>query len=55
MEHLESQLEAVGVRLEEDVLDRVDEIVPPGVTINPADDGWPWNPWLSKDYLRSRS
>jgi aryl-alcohol dehydrogenase-like predicted oxidoreductase len=55
MEHLESQLEVVGVRLTDDVLDRIDEIVPPGVTINPADDGWPWNPWLAKEYLRSRS
>jgi hypothetical protein len=24
----------------DDVLDRIDEIVPPGLTINPADDGW---------------
>jgi hypothetical protein len=22
------------------VLDRIDEIVPPGVTLNPADNGW---------------
>jgi aryl-alcohol dehydrogenase-like predicted oxidoreductase len=40
MEHLESQLTAVDVGLPEDVLDRIDEIVPPGVTINPADGGW---------------
>jgi len=25
---------------EPDVLDRIDEINPPGVTINPADNGW---------------
>lgn len=23
-----------------DVLDRIDDIVPPGVTLNPADNGW---------------
>ena len=40
MEHLESQLAAVDVVLSNDVLDRTDEIVPPGVTINPADNGW---------------
>ena len=26
--------------LPDDVLDRIDEIVPPGVTLNPADNGW---------------
>ncbi len=40
MEHLESQLTAADVRLSDDVLDRIDEIVPPGVTLNPADAGW---------------
>ncbi|MGO8962016.1 MAG: aldo/keto reductase [Streptosporangiaceae bacterium] len=40
MAHLESQLAAADVELPDDVLDRVDEIVPPGVTINPADGGW---------------
>jgi aryl-alcohol dehydrogenase-like predicted oxidoreductase len=40
MEHLESQLTAAHVELPEDVLNRIDEIVPPGVTINPADNGW---------------
>jgi aryl-alcohol dehydrogenase-like predicted oxidoreductase len=40
MEHLESQLAAAGVVLSDDVLDRIDEIVPPGVTLNPADNGW---------------
>ncbi|MDQ3496652.1 MAG: aldo/keto reductase [Actinomycetota bacterium] len=37
MEHLESQLAAADVVLSDDVLDRIDEIVPPGTTINPAD------------------
>jgi len=40
MEHLESQLAAADVVLTDDVLDRIDEIVPPGVTLNPADNGW---------------
>jgi aryl-alcohol dehydrogenase-like predicted oxidoreductase len=40
MEQLESQLAAADVVLEEAVLDRIDEIVPPGMTINPADNSW---------------
>jgi aryl-alcohol dehydrogenase-like predicted oxidoreductase len=40
MAHLESQLAAADVVLSDDVLDRIDEIVPPGVTLNPADNGW---------------
>jgi len=40
MEHLESQLAAADVELPDEVLDRIDEIVPPGTTINPADNGW---------------
>ena len=35
MEHLESQLTAADVTLSDDVLDRIDEIVPPGVNVNP--------------------
>jgi len=46
MEHLESQLTSVDVTLTDDVLDRIDEIVPPGLNINPDDGGWPQNPWL---------
>ena len=46
MEHLESQLTAADVTLTADVLDRIDEIVPPGATLNPDDAGWPQNPWL---------
>ena len=45
MEHLESQLSAADVVLSDDVLDRIDEIVPPGSNVNPADGGWP-NPAL---------
>jgi aryl-alcohol dehydrogenase-like predicted oxidoreductase len=40
MEQLESQLPAADVVLEPALLDRIDEIVPPGTNINPADGGW---------------
>jgi len=40
MEHLESQLGAADVDLPADVLDRIDEIVPPGANLNPADAGY---------------
>src|SRR3954462_4540824 len=40
MEHLESQLTAADVHLSDDVLDRIDAIVPPGVNLNPVDAGW---------------
>ena len=37
MEHLESQITAADVTLSDDVLDRIDEIVPPGVTVSASD------------------
>jgi aryl-alcohol dehydrogenase-like predicted oxidoreductase len=37
MEHLESALPATDVALAGAVLDRIDEIVPPGTSVNPAD------------------
>ena len=40
MEHLESQFPAVGIDLPDDVLDRIDQIAAPGVSINPGDNGW---------------
>jgi aryl-alcohol dehydrogenase-like predicted oxidoreductase len=40
MEQLQSQLGASEVELATDVLDRIDEIVPPGTNMNPADGGW---------------
>ncbi|HBW17568.1 MAG TPA: aldo/keto reductase [Actinobacteria bacterium] len=40
MEHLEAQLGAADVRLSRDVLDRIDEIVPPGTNLNPPDRGY---------------
>jgi aryl-alcohol dehydrogenase-like predicted oxidoreductase len=38
--HLESYLPGADVRLDAAVLDRIDEIVPPGTTFNAADIGW---------------
>ncbi len=40
MEQLEGQLAGLDVTLDDGVLDRIDEIVPPGTTFNPADAGW---------------
>jgi aryl-alcohol dehydrogenase-like predicted oxidoreductase len=40
MEHLESQLAAVDVILDDALLDAIDRIVPPGTNVNPADAGW---------------
>jgi aryl-alcohol dehydrogenase-like predicted oxidoreductase len=51
MEHLESQLTAADVELSDEVLDRIDEIVPPGVNVNLADAGYD-NPALQPDALR---
>ncbi len=53
MEQLESQLGAADVVLSADVLDRIDEIVPPGVTINPVDAGYV-PPSLADASLRRR-
>ena len=40
MEHLDAYLAADGIDLSGDLLDRIDQIVPPGVTINVADNMW---------------
>ena len=40
MDHLESYLAAEGIDLSSDVLDRIDEIVPPAHTVNIADNMW---------------
>ena len=40
MEQLESQLAAAEVVLDDGLLDRIDEIVPPGTTINPEDNSF---------------
>jgi len=51
MEQLESQLSAAEVTLSDDVLDRIDEIVAPGVNVNVADRGWS-NPSLEPSARR---
>ncbi len=45
-EQLESQLGAADVHLDTALLDRIDEIVAPGTTVNPTDAGWT-NPALA--------
>jgi hypothetical protein len=40
MEHLESQLAAADVVLDEALLDRVDTIVATGTNLDPGDGGW---------------
>src|SRR4051812_21484929 len=52
-EHLDSQLAAADVRLSTDVLDKIDEIVPPGVTLSRADAGFV-PPSVSDPFLRRR-
>jgi aryl-alcohol dehydrogenase-like predicted oxidoreductase len=51
IEQLESQLGASEVDLDGAILDRVDEIVAPGVTLNPTDAGWT-NPALEPSARR---
>lgn len=40
VEHLKSQLSALDVTLSADVLDKIDEIVPPGTTFRSSDEGY---------------
>jgi aryl-alcohol dehydrogenase-like predicted oxidoreductase len=51
MKHLESQLPAADVELPDELLDKIDEIVPPGVNLNPTDQGWQ-NPELAPEARR---
>lgn len=53
MQHLESQLGAVDLTLSTDLLDRIDEIVAPGVTVSRPDAGY-LPPALSIPFLRRR-
>jgi aryl-alcohol dehydrogenase-like predicted oxidoreductase len=53
MEQLEGQLPALESVLSAELLDRIDEIVPPGVNVNPNDRGWD-PPWLTDPSLRRR-
>ncbi|HEX3804298.1 MAG TPA: aldo/keto reductase [Solirubrobacteraceae bacterium] len=52
MEHLESQLTAADVELSDEALDRIDEIVTPGVNLNPADGGYQ-DPGMSAEARRA--
>lgn len=52
-EHLHSYLQAVDLRLDNSLLDRIDEVVAPGQDINPADAGWE-PPELTSSALRRR-
>lgn len=40
MDHLDSLLGAADVRLDDDVLDAIDRVVPPGTNLNPAEAGY---------------
>lgn len=53
MEQFEGQLGALDVRLDEATLDRLDEIVPPGTNLNPADAGYQ-PPSISAAWRRRR-
>jgi aryl-alcohol dehydrogenase-like predicted oxidoreductase len=53
MAHLESQLGAADVKLSTDVLDQIDEIVPPGTTVSSTDQGY-LPPSLTDPFLRRR-
>ena len=52
-EQLESQLGALERTLPAEVLDAIDEIVPPGVNVNQNDSGWD-PPSLTDPSLRRR-
>jgi aryl-alcohol dehydrogenase-like predicted oxidoreductase len=53
MEHLQSQVGATEVKLSTDILDKIDEIVPPGVTVARSDQGYQ-PPSLTNPFLRRR-
>jgi aryl-alcohol dehydrogenase-like predicted oxidoreductase len=53
LEQLEGQLGAADVHLSDEVLDAIDEIVPPGTNLNAADAGWR-PPWLDDPAARRR-
>jgi aryl-alcohol dehydrogenase-like predicted oxidoreductase len=53
VEQLDSQLAATDLVLSPEILDRIDEIVPPGTNLHPADAGWQ-HPALTTPNLRRR-
>jgi aryl-alcohol dehydrogenase-like predicted oxidoreductase len=52
-EHLQSQVGATEVKLSTDILDKIDEIVPPGVTLARSDQGYQPTS-LTNPFLRRR-
>ena len=54
MEQLEGQLGAEDVRLDSAILDRIDELVPPGTNVDPGDGGYT-PPSISAAWRRRRS
>ena len=54
MEQLEGQIEAPSARLDDAILDRIDELVPPGTNLNAADTGWQ-PPAIASAWRRRRS
>jgi aryl-alcohol dehydrogenase-like predicted oxidoreductase len=53
MDQLEGLLSAAEVSLDDDTLDRIDELVPPGTSINRADNGWV-SPQVTQAWRRRR-
>ncbi|MDQ1394183.1 MAG: hypothetical protein QOF30_3160 [Acidimicrobiaceae bacterium] len=53
MEHLDDQLPAADLELDDELLDRIDQIIAPGTTLNAADAGWQ-APWLAPEWRRRR-
>lgn len=53
MEQLTTVLSAAEIKLDDAILDRIDEIVPPGRNLNPADGGW-IPPWVAEAARRRR-
>jgi aryl-alcohol dehydrogenase-like predicted oxidoreductase len=54
MAHLEATLKGASLVLDDAVLDRIDEIVPPGTDVYRADGAWQ-PPWLTDARLRRRA
>jgi aryl-alcohol dehydrogenase-like predicted oxidoreductase len=40
MEHLKGQIRAAEMKLDDDLLDEIDAVVPPGTNVNPAESGF---------------
>jgi hypothetical protein len=53
MDQLQDLIAGCEIALDDATLDRLDEIVPPGVTVNPADAGWQ-NQSLTQAWQRRR-